>query len=177
MMIKVHDLYFEKFISKEKIQQRIQAIGISLSKKFREQTPLFVGVLNGGFVFTADLVRACPIPSETTFIKVASYDGLASTGQLTIQLDFQVPIQNRHLILVEDIIDSGFTLHQLLPIIKAKQPASLTIVSLLTKPTALQYPLPISHIGFEIPDKFVIGYGMDYKEQGRNLLDIYQLKQ
>ena len=106
---------------------------------------------------------------------MASYDGLKSTGILTTQLDFQVDIQDRHLIIVEDIIDSGNTLHQLLPTIKAKNPASITLISLLVKPTALEHPLPISHIGFEIPDKFVIGYGMDYREQGRNLLDIYQL--
>ena len=163
-MIKVHDLYFEKFITQEKIQKRIQELGASLTKKFREKNPLFVGILNGGFIFTADLVRSCPIPSETTFIKVASYDGMSSTENLSIQLDFQVPIEDRHLILVEDIIDSGFTLHQLLPLIKARHPASLTIVSLLLKPTALKYELPVSQIGFEIPDKFVIGYGMDYRE-------------
>lgn len=174
-MIKVHDLYFEKFIPQEKIQARVQEIGASLTKQFREKTPLFVGILNGGFMFMADLIRACPIPTETTFIKVASYEGLASTGKLTIQLDFQVPLQDRHVILVEDIIDSGFTLHELLPLIQARNPASITIISLLIKPTALQYKLPISHIGFEIPDKFVIGYGMDYREQARNLLDIYQL--
>ncbi len=176
-MIKVHDLYFEKFITQEKIQQRVQEIGESLTKKFREKNPLFVGVLNGAFIFTADLVRACHLPSETTFIKVASYDGMESTGNLATQLDFQVDIQDRHLIIVEDIIDSGFTLHQLLPKIQANNPSSITLVSLLVKPTALQYPLPITHIGFEIPDKFVIGYGLDYREQGRNLLDIYQLKE
>lgn len=176
-MIKVHDLYFEKFIPHEKIQKRVQAIGVSLTRTFREKNPLFVGVLNGGFIFTADLVRTCPIPCETTFIKVASYDGLHSTGKITTQLDFQVDIQDRHLILVEDIVDSGTTLHQLLPTIHAKNPASLSLISLLVKPTALKYDLPLNHIGFEIPDKFVIGYGMDYREQGRNLLDIYQLKE
>jgi len=175
--VQLLDLSFELFIPAEKIQARIQELGAQLATQFADKNPLFVGILNGSFILTADLLRACPITSELTFIKVSSYEGLQSTGTVTTQLDFQQDISNRHLILVEDIIDTGGTLFHLLPIIKEKSPASVTILSLLVKPTALKHPLTIDYVGFEIPDKFVVGYGMDYQEQGRNLSDIYQLKQ
>ena len=174
--IQVHDLFFELLISEEKIQSRVQELGAELAEKFQDKNPLFVGILNGAFVFTADLVRACPIPSEVTFIKVSSYDGLTTTGKVNILLDFQESIENRHLILVEDIVDTGTTFHHLLAQLKDRQPASITIVSLLVKPEALKYPLSIDYKGFSIPNKFVIGYGLDYKEQARNLPAIYQLK-
>ena len=175
--VQLLDLSFELFIPAEKIQARIQEIGTQLATQFANKNPLFVGILNGSFILTADLVRACPIRSEVTFIKVSSYEGLESTGTVTTQLDFQQDIRNRHVILVEDIIDTGGTLANLLPTIEKKAPASVTLVSLLVKPTALQHPLSIDYVGFEIPDKFVVGYGMDYQEQGRNLSAIYQLKQ
>ena len=173
--IQVHDKSFELFISQEKIQARIQALGAEIAQQYADKNPLFVGILNGAFIFTADLVRACSIESEVTFLKVQSYDGLESTGTVNILLDFQQDIKDRHIILVEDIIDTGTTFFHLLPTIQAKHPASIAIASLLRKPAAIKYPIEVEFVGFDIPNKFVIGYGLDYDEQARNLPSIYQL--
>lgn len=173
--IQVHDKSFELFISQEKIRARVEALGAEIAQQYANKNPLFVGVLNGAFIFTADLVRACPIPSEVTFLKIQSYDGLKSTGKVTTLLDFQQDIKDRHLLLVEDIIDTGTTFFHLLPSIQAKRPASIAIATLLRKPTAIKYPIKVDYVGFDIPNKFVIGYGLDYNEQARNLPAIYQL--
>ena len=173
--IQVHDKSFELFISQEKIQARIQALGAEIAQQYADKNPIFVGILNGAFIFTADLVRACSIESEVTFLKVQSYDGLESTGTVNILLDFQQDIKDRHIILVEDIIDTGTTFFHLLPTIQAKHPASIAIASLLRKPAAIKYPIEVEFVGFDIPNKFVIGYGLDYDEQARNLPSIYQL--
>ena len=125
--IQVHDKFFELFISKEEISTRVNALGAEIALKYAHKNPLFVGILNGAFVFTADLVRACLFESEVTFIKVQSYDGLQSTGKLTTLLDFQQDIKDRHIILVEDIIDTGTTFFHLLPTIQAKHPASIAL--------------------------------------------------
>lgn len=173
--IQIHDKYFELFISEEKIKTRVQALGAEIAQQYADKNPLFVGILNGAFLFTADLVRACPIKSEVTFLKVQSYEGLKSTGTVTTLLDFQQDIKDRHLILVEDIIDTGTTFFHLLPTIQAKHPASIAIASLLRKPTAIKHPITVDFVGFDIPNKFVIGYGLDYNEQARNLPAIYKL--
>ena len=173
--IRVHDKSFELFISKEQIKTRVQALGAAIAQQYEGKNPLFVGILNGAFLFTADLVRACPIKSEVTFLKVQSYDGLQSTGKVTTLLDFQQDIKDRHIILVEDIIDTGTTFFHLLPTIQAKHPASIAIASLLRKPDAIKHPIKVDFVGFDIPNKFVIGYGLDYNEQARNLPAIYKL--
>ena len=173
--IQVHDKSFELFISKEEISTRVNALGAEIALKYAHKNPLFVGILNGAFVFTADLVRACLFESEVTFIKVQSYDGLQSTGKLTTLLDFQQDIKDRHIILVEDIIDTGTTFFHLLPTIQAKHPASIAIATLLRKPAAIKHPIDVAFVGFDIPNKFVIGYGLDYNEQARNLPAIYKL--
>ena len=173
--IQVHDKSFELFISQEQIQARIQALGAEIAQQYADKNPIFVGILNGAFIFTADLVRACSIESEVTFLKVQSYDGLESTGTVNILLDFQQDIKDRHIILVEDIIDTGTTFFHLLPTIQAKHPASIAIASLLRKPAAIKHPIEVEFVGFDIPNKFVIGYGLDYDEQARNLPSIYQL--
>ena len=173
--IQIHDLSFELFISQEKIQAKVKALGAEIALKYAHKNPLFVGILNGAFVFTADLVRACLFESEVTFLKVQSYDGLQSTGKLTTLLDFQQDIKDRHIILVEDIIDTGTTFFHLLPTIQAKHPASIAIATLLRKPAAIKHPIDVAFVGFDIPNKFVIGYGLDYNEQARNLPAIYKL--
>ena len=174
--IQVQDLTFNLFITETTIQQRVKELGEEIAIQFKDQNPLFIGILNGAFIFTADLIRACPIASEVTFMKVQSYAGLQSTGTVTTQIGLQQDIKGRSIILVEDIIDTGATLYHLLPDLQKLAPRSISLVSLLVKPTALKYPLVIDYKGFEIPDKFVIGYGLDYNEQARNLSGIYQLK-
>lgn len=170
-----HDLLFSEMIDQATIQQRIQDMGAELSIRYQYKNPLFIGVLNGAFIFLADLVRACGIPCEMDFVRISSYEGLQSSGKVHIQMDTKLDIKNRHLILVEDIVDTGRTLSAYIQELQKQEPASIAIVSLLIKPEALVYDLDVALAGFEIPPRFVIGYGLDYNEQGRHLPGIYQL--
>ena len=174
--IKIHDLEFELMISEKEIRDKTNEIGRALTEKFKDNVPVLLGVLNGSFIFMADLMRACNMPCEVSFIKLSSYSGTKSTGIVKSVIGLQTDLDGRDVIIVEDIIDSGETMHQFLPQLMDMNPSSVTIVSLLVKPTAMKYNIRIDHIGFEIPEKFVVGYGLDYNEQGRNLKDIYQLK-
>lgn len=173
--IQLHDLDFELFIDNARIQQRIKVLGAALAEQYEDKCPIFLAILNGSFVFAADLVRACGIPLETSFVKVASYEGIKSSGHVSTLIGLTENIKGRHIVLIEDIIDTGGTIHQFLPELQEKQPQSIRVVSFLSKPDALQYPLSIDYVGFEIPNKFVVGYGLDYNGLGRNLPDIYQL--
>jgi len=163
-------------ISEKEIQDRTNEIGRALSQTFKENVPVLLGVLNGSFIFMADLMRACDMPCEVSFIKLSSYSGTESTGIVKSVIGLQTDLEARDVIIVEDIIDSGETMHQFLPQLLDMNPRSITIAALLVKPTAMKHDIRIDHIGFEIPEKFVVGYGLDYNEQGRNLRDIYQLK-
>ena len=173
--IQVHDLHFQTFITQESIQKKVYEIGRQISSDYKGERPIFIGMLNGAFLFMADLVRACELESEVAFVKIASYLGTTSTGQIDFQLDLKVDIRDRHVIIVEDIIDTGRTMHFYLQQLHKKLPKSINIATLLVKPTAMKYQIDMKYVGFEIPDKFVIGYGLDYNELGRNLPDIYQL--
>ncbi len=173
--VEAHGLQFRPYLSADVIRERVEELGCSLHQFYRDKNPLFLGVLNGAFVFTADLVRASQVNCEISFIKLSSYDGLGSTGQISNLIGLEEPIEGRHLILVEDIIDTGQTLHHYLPLLRALQPASLAVVTLLLKPEDLQHQIQIDYVGFEIPPKFVIGYGLDYRGLGRHLPGIYQL--
>lgn len=175
--IKIHDKYFEPFLSEQEILERTKALGKKISNDYADKKPIFISILNGVFIFAADLIRACEMDCEVSFVKLASYDGLESTGNITEKIGLEIDLKDRHVILVEDIIDSGETLHQFLPEIKKMQPSSLHLAVLLLKPEAVQYDFNINYLGFEIPDKFVIGYGMDYDGLGRNLRGLYQLKE
>lgn len=170
-----HDLLFSEMITETEVQNRVKALGAELTKHYADKNPLFISVLNGAFIFTADLMRACNFACEVEFVRISSYDGLQSTGNIKLVMEVKADIRNRHIIVTEDIIDSGRTLHYFMQELKKYEPASLAIASLLLKPEALEYPLEIDFLGFEIPNKFVIGYGLDYNEQGRNLGGIYQL--
>lgn len=173
--VKVHDLIFEKFITKHEINSRILEMGREITKKFKDLDPVFVPILNGSFVFTADLIRACDFDSELIFVKIKSYVGTSSTGEINIQLGIEKNIEDRHIIVVEDIIDTGNTLKAFIEELKKSNPASITIVSLLLKPDAIQQDIPLDYIGYRIPNAFVVGYGLDYNDLGRTLPDIYQL--
>lgn len=176
--VTAHELSFEEYLSAEKIQQRIAVLGASIREQYQDKNPIFIGILNGAFMFAADLVRASNIQCEITFMKVSSYEGMSSTGTLKTQLGLNKDIKDRHIILVEDIVDTGNTFSKLLPELHEANPASIAIATLLLKPTALQHKdLPLAFVGFEIPNKFVIGYGLDYNEAGRQWDSIYQLKQ
>ncbi len=174
--VQAHDLRFQLFISPESIAERVAEIGTEIAARYPNQLPLFLTVLNGAVLFAADLVRACPLSSEISFVKLSSYKGTRSSGELTEVLGIQEDLTNRLVIVLEDIIDSGFTLSQFLPTLEARNPAKVEVATLLLKPESLAHQLPIHYVGFEIPDQFVIGYGLDYNGLGRNLPGIYQLK-
>lgn len=173
--IQVLDYQFEPYIQAEAIQQKVAELGAAIRKDYQGKNPVFVVVLNGAFVFAADLIRACNIDCETAFVKLSSYSGLASTGKVKTGLPLPEKLQGRHLILVEDIVDTGNTLSRFIPEVKAKGPASVAVAAILVKPEALKGRITVDYTGFEIPTKFVIGYGLDYDEQGRHLPDIYQI--
>jgi len=174
-IITIHDQQFEPYLRETEILQRICELGRQISEDYRDKNPLFLCVLTGAFIFTADLVRACDLPCEMTFVKLSSYQGLESTGTLTTKLGISTSLKDRHVIVVEDIVDTGNTLSQFLPQVQALGPTSLRVASLLVKPTVLNNKVEVDYIGFEIPPKFVIGYGLDYEEQGRQLRHIYQI--
>lgn len=173
--IQVHDKQFVPYLTAEKIQQRILELSQQISADYAHTKPLFIAILNGSFMFAADLFRQVTVDAEISFIKVASYKGMRSTGNVVTSIGLEQDIYGRHLIIVEDIVDTGKTLHNFLPTLQHQQPASLKIVTLLHKPEATEYPLTLDYVGFSIPNKFVVGYGLDYDGLGRNYNAIYQL--
>jgi hypoxanthine phosphoribosyltransferase len=164
-------------LSQEDIQRRVQELGDQLYDRFHDKNPMFVGVLNGCFIFMADLVRSTQLKSELEFISVSSYqNGTRSTGVVQITRDLQRDITGRHIIVVEDILDSGNTLFFLKNYLLTKGAASITIVTLLDKPARREKPIVADYAGFEVPDEFVVGYGLDYAQQYRNMPYIGVLK-
>lgn len=174
--IKVRDKEFEVYLDETKIQQRIAEIGEEINKEYTSKNPLFIGILNGSFMFASDLMKAVNVPSEIAFIRMASYKGMESTGAVKQVLGLQENVFGRHLILLEDIVDSGITMEQVIKFFQERGPKSIRIATLLLKPEKLEKDLKLDYVGFEIPEKFVVGYGLDYNGHGRNLKDIYQLK-
>ena len=176
MKTKIADLEFEPLLSAAAIDERIKAIGLQLSNDYKHVVPVFIGVLNGSFLFIADLIKQIDIPCEITFTKLASYyGGTKSTLKIRDDIDFAMDIKGRDVVVIEDIVDTGNTAHYLLEKLRMMQPASIKLCSLLLKPKALLKKIDeLKYIGFEIENEFVVGYGLDYKEMGRNLKDIYK---
>lgn len=173
--IEVGDRSFEILISNTQINARIGEISSRLNTVYQGRTPVFIGVLNGSFLFMADLLKEMNIPCEVAFIRVSSYTGTQSTGTLKEVLGLPENLKGRDLILVEDIVDTGFTLTRILEKVYREEPASVSVCSLLFKPEALQHTIKeLEYTGFEIPNEFVVGYGLDYDGLGRNLKDIYR---
>lgn len=175
-IINVHDKTFEAYISKKQIEERISTLGAELSEAYRTQNPIFLVVLNGAFMFASDLVKHLDFDCEIHFIKLSSYDGMQSTGNIKTVIGLTENIENRTIIIVEDIVDTGKTLFALVPELKKMRPKSVAICTLLQKTEALTVDLKADYIGFEIENKFVVGYGLDYDNLGRNYPMIYQLK-
>ena len=173
--IQVHDKMFEPYLSAEAIQEKIASIAHDLNTDYKNKSPLFIAILNGAFMFAADLFKCINIEAEICFIKLASYKGTKSTGQVITAIGLDTDLVGRHVVVLEDIVDTGKTLDAFLPQLRNQQPASLTITALLQKPDALMYPLEVNYVGFKIPDKFVVGYGLDYNGLGRNIDRIYKL--
>lgn len=173
--IKVHDRTFEVYLSEAIILEKIKELAARINKDFEGRRPLFVAILNGSFMFASDLFKQLNIEAELCFIKLASYKGMKSSGNVTTSIGLEADIFGRDVIIVEDIVDTGKTLHEFLPKLQHQQPRTLKIATLLHKYEATSYPLHLDYVGFEIPDKFVVGYGLDYDGLGRNLKEIYQV--
>lgn len=174
--VQIDDLKFRVLISEDKILQRINELAKQISQDYQGKVPIFVGVLNGAILLLADLIRQISIDSEIDFIKISSYgDARISSGEITMIKDFSADLKDRDVIVVEDIVDSGLSIQYLKQRILSMKPASLKFVSLLVKTGMAKVDLSIDYIGFDIENKFVIGYGLDYKQQKRNLKAIYQL--
>ena len=174
--ITVLDKEFIPYISEAEIQEKISALAQQLNKEYEGKKPIFLSILNGSFLFTADLFKQITIDAEVCFIKLASYKGTTSSGNVVTAIGLDANVSGRDIIILEDIIDTGKTLHHFLPQLASNQPASIKIAVLLNKTEALAYPVKVDYACFDIPNKFVVGYGLDYDGLGRNTKAIYQLK-
>lgn len=175
--IKVHDKYFIPYLEAEEIIEKVKNLAGAIDRDYSNKRPLFISILNGSFMFSADLFKFLTIEAEICFIKLASYKGTKSSGQVITAIGLDTDITGRDIIILEDIIDTGKTLSQFLPQVYNQQPASLKIAVLLHKPEATIHPVKIDYTCFSIPNKFVLGYGLDYNGLGRNLSQLYQLKE
>jgi hypoxanthine phosphoribosyltransferase len=173
--VKLGDKTFQKYIEEAKIQEAVKRIGEQINQDYEGKCPLIIPVLNGSFMFAADLVKQLTCLCEVSFIKASSYRGTNSSGELTSLIGINEDISGRDIILLEDIIDTGHTLSKIIPLFKELKPASIKVVTLLFKPAALKANMQIDYIGIEIPNEFIIGYGLDYNGLGRNLKEIYQV--
>jgi len=169
---------FTPYLSEEKIQTRVQELGEEISKDYQGKTPVFIGVLNGAFIFLSDLIKNITTECEIDFFKLSSYgDAKISSGKVTMLKELNCDVTGRDIIIVEDIVDSGLSIKFIEDLMQEHKPASMKVASLLVKPDSLRYNLKIHYIGFNIPSKFVIGYGLDYAQKYRNLKTIYALKE
>lgn len=171
--IKVRDREFTVSIPEAKILQRVAEVAAQINNDLKNENPLFLAVLNGSFVFAADLMRCMEMPCEISFVRMASYEGTSSTGKVKQLIGLKEEIKGRTVVIVEDIIDSGLTMKNLLSTLEEKQPKDIRIAALLVKPGNLQVDLDIPYCCFDIPNDFIVGYGLDYDGEGRNLRSIY----
>lgn len=171
--IQIKDKSFEISIPETRILERIKMVADKINADMADKNPLFLAVLNGSFVFAADLMRMITIPSEISFVKLASYQGTTSTGVIKEVIGINEDLTDRHVVIVEDIVESGLTIKRMIETLGTRNPASIEICTLLLKPDRLTVPLDIKYVAMEIPNDFIVGYGLDYDHQGRNLRDIY----
>ncbi len=172
-IIKIKDKTFKTSIPEAQILERVKAVADRINTDMAGKNPLLLAMLNGSFVFAADLMRMINIPCEISFVKMASYEGTSSTGKVKQLLGLNEDLKERTVIIVEDIVESGLTMKSLLDTLHEQEPAEIHICTLLLKPECLKVPLDIKYVAIEIPNDFILGYGLDYDQQGRNLRDIY----
>lgn len=173
--IQVHDKRFEPYLTAADVEKEVKRLAAEINKDYAGKRPLFIAILNGAFMFASDLFKQLTIDAEICFIKLASYKGTKSTGRVLTAIGLDHDIYQRHVIIVEDIVDTGKTLTEFMPQLTHQQPASIKICALLHKPAATVNPIDIRYLGFTIPNKFVVGYGLDYDGLGRNIPEIYKL--
>lgn len=175
-MITIKDKQFELFIEQEVIEHEIRRVARRMNSELEGKNPIFLAVLNGAFMFAAELMKEVSIPSEITFVRLASYHGTTNTGCIQEVLGLNESIKGRCVVIVEDIVDSGNTMVALVEELKKHQPGEVKIATLLFKPAALRNKLDIDYVALEIPGDFIVGYGLDYDGYGRNLKNIYKVK-
>lgn len=173
--IKVHDKEFSSWMDASQIDGKVQDLANQINEDYADKRPLFIAILNGSFIFASDLFKKINIEAEICFIKLVSYKGTKSSGTVITSIGLDENLQGRHVIILEDIVDTGKTLTEFLPQIYNQQPASVNICALLHKPDATLFPLTIKYLGFAIENKFVLGYGLDYDGLGRNIPELYQI--
>lgn len=174
--VQLHDKKFEIYLHETKVREAIELLANKINKDYQNKTPLFLAVLNGSFMFAADLLKEVTVPCEISFIKLASYQDTQSTGTIKELVGLNEKLNGRHVIILEDIVDTGHTIKAILDKLEMEQPASVEIASLLLKPDSLQHPLKLAYAALSIPNDFVVGYGLDYNGLGRNLKHIYKLQ-
>lgn len=174
--IKIHDKVFIPYITYEEIEHAIKRMANTLYEEHKNDVPVFIGVLNGVVMFMSDFLKQYPGECEISFLKMASYEGVTSSGNVKLQMDIPMDLTDRHVVILEDIVDTGNTLEVLHQLLSTKKAKSIKVATLLYKPEAYKKDLPIDLIALTIPNKFVVGYGLDYDGLGRNLPDIYQIK-
>lgn len=172
--MKIKDLEFEKFIGEENIKQKIASLAEIIDHDYATKTPVFLPILNGSFMFSADLLKQISIPCRVSFVKISSYVGTVSSGQIKTLIGLEESLFNQDIIIVEDIIDTGLTLQKIVEELKSLGTKSVEVISLLRKKPARDKRIPVKYPGFEIDSEFVVGYGLDYDGLGRNLRDIYK---
>lgn len=175
MHIQVHDKTFKPYLSEEQLAERISELAKTITADYKDKNPMFIGILNGSFMFASDLFKQIDTPASISFIKLASYKGTSSTGTVITAIGLEENLHGKDIILVEDIVDTGKTMTEFIPTLLQQNPASVRICTLLQKPDALKFPLEVHYVGFSIPNKFVVGYGLDYDGLGRNYPAVYQL--
>jgi len=174
-IIQVKDKQFKLFLSEEQILKEISRVASEINRDFEGKEPLFLSILNGSFMFASDLMKCITIPCKISFVKMASYEGTSSSGTIKEVIGLAESIKDRHVIIVEDIVDTGLTMKQTVEALGSRQPASLSICTLLCKPGKLQVDLDLKYVAKNIPDDFIVGYGLDYDGYGRNTRDIYSI--
>ncbi len=175
--IKIHDKEFVKTIPGEEIAARVKQVAEDINRDYAGRRPLFLGVLNGSFMFVSDLMKNIELECEISFVKFSSYQGSETTGTVKQVMGLVESIEGRDVIIVEDIVDTGLTMHKMLETLSQNKPASLAIASLFLKPSRLRVPVEVKYSAFEISDRFIVGYGLDYDGLGRNLPDVYDFKE
>ena len=176
-IVKIHDREFVKTISAEEIAAQVKRVAGDINRDYAGKRPLLLGVLNGCFMFASDLMKNLEIECEISFVKFSSYEGADTTGTVKQVMGLSESIEGRDVIIVEDIVDTGLTMHKMLEVLGNSKPASLAIASLFLKPARLRVPVEVKYSAFEIPDRFIVGYGLDYDGLGRNLPDVYDVKE
>lgn len=173
--VKLHDKTFAPFIERNEIEERLDHLSEKINEEYAGKQPLFISVLNGAFMFTADLLKRVNFDCEVTFMRVSSYDGDQTTGKVKEVIGLTENIEGRDIVIVEDIVDTGITINKIYADLEFLRPASIKVATLFFKPDKYKKNVPIDFVGFEIPEAFIVGYGLDYDGLGRNLPEIYQV--